>query len=356
MGRSVNLERITVGGGLVVWRQADLVWVGRRIILKGENHQYGVDGEQADLQTLLFCSLCPPGKGSYVFVFGMSRLFLPVIGLLILTASPALAAEGISQHAYKLLEPNWLFGLPITNAMVTGWVISLALILLVRWMVKKPTLIPGTGQAVIETLVGGMRDLLTPIVGKAAMVGVFPFLLALFSFIMIHNWSGLLPGVGSFGYYNEEGSLRYWVRPANADLNMTLGLAVVAMIAWFYYCIRYAGVGMFAYELFGNKADRSETPFVIYLLLIPIFFSVGIIEMVSIAFRPLSLSFRLYGNVFGGENLLARVSDLFAYILPVPFYFFELMVGVVQAFIFTLLVAIYIGLVCNHGDDEAHAH
>ncbi len=284
----------------------------------------------------------------------MKRLLHPVFFCLF--ASVSAAAESVSPYAYKLTEPTWFFGIPITNSMLTGWVISLVLILIVRRMVGKPALVPSKGQAIVESVVGGLKDLLEPIVGKHAMKGAFPFLLALFVFIMIHNWSGMLPGVGSFGYYDEKGTLLYWVRPANADLNMTLGLALVAMAAWLYYCLRYAGPRMFLFELFGNKADRGETPFVIYLLLIPIFLAVGVIEMVSIAFRPLSLSFRLYGNIFGGENLLDSMTHLFAFVLPIPFYFFEVMVGVVQAFIFTVLVAIYIGLVCNHGDDEAHAH
>ena len=284
----------------------------------------------------------------------MNRLLFSV--LIFVFAQVSASAEGVSPYAYKLTEPTWFFGIPITNSMLTGWVISLALILIVRRMVGQPTLVPGKGQAIVESIVGGLKDLLEPIVGKHAMKGAFPFLLALFLFIMIHNWSGMLPGVGSFGYYDDAGTLLYWVRPANADLNMTLGLALVAMAAWLYYCLRYAGPRMFLFELFGNKADRRETPFVIYLLLIPIFLAVGVIEMVSIAFRPLSLSFRLYGNIFGGENLLDSMTHLFAFVLPIPFYFFEVMVGVVQAFIFTVLVAIYIGLVCNHGDDDAHAH
>ena len=102
-----------------------------------------------------------------------------------------------------------------------------------------------------------------------------------------------------------------------------------------------------------NKADRKETPAEMYVLLAPSFLLVGVIEVVSIAFRPVSLSFRLFGNVFGGENLLTSMTGLAPYIVPIPFYFYEVLVGVVQALIFTLLVAIYIGLMTNH-DEEAH--
>jgi F-type H+-transporting ATPase subunit a len=85
-----------------------------------------------------------------------------------------------------------------------------------------------------------------------------------------------------------------------------------------------------------------------------IFILVGVIEIISIVFRNVSLPFRLFGNVFGGENLLFQMSAIFKWGLPVPFYFLEILIGFVQALVFTLLVAVYIGLICNHGDDHEH--
>lgn len=207
----------------------------------------------------------------------------------------------------------------------------------------------------VESFISAIRDLLEPIVGKKAFPMAFPLLMGIFIFILIHNWSGLIPGVGAFGYINESGGLHYWFRPANADLNTTLAMALVAMVAWLYIAVRSAGIKFFVYELFGNKADKKETPILIYFSLSVIFIGVGFIEIVSIIFRPISLSFRLYGNVFGGENLLVGMTGITPYLVPVPFYLYEVLVGVVQALIFTLLVAIYIGLITNHGDEE-HAH
>jgi F-type H+-transporting ATPase subunit a len=246
-----------------------------------------------------------------------------------------------------------IFGLPVTNSILTTWAISIILILVIRFSVGTPKLIPGKGQAVIENLVGGLRDLLLPIVGKKAFSMAFPLLIGLFIFIMIHNWSGLIPGVGVFGFYDEYGHLKYWMRPASADLNATFGMALVAMIAWLFISLKVAGPKFFVWELFGNKADKKETPKAIYFILAPIFLMVGLIEVVSIAFRPISLSFRLFGNVFGGENLLTSMTGMAPYLVPIPFYLYEVLVGVVQALIFTLLVAIYIGLMTNH-DEEAH--
>ncbi|TVP80890.1 MAG: F0F1 ATP synthase subunit A [Puniceicoccaceae bacterium] len=282
--------------------------------------------------------------------FQVNKL-LSTILLFPLIATSLHAAEGVSPSPYKLTE---IFGLPLTNTIVTTWVISILLIIVIRVSVGTPKLIPGKGQAVIENLIEGLRGLLEPIVGKKAFPMTFPLLIGLFLFILIHNWSGLFPGVGVFGMHDENGTLKYWMRPANSDLNATLGMALVAMLAWLFISLKVAGPKFFMWELFGNKADKKDTPKLIYLMLIPIFIGVGFIEMISIAFRPVSLSFRLYGNVFGGENLLNSMTGLAPYIVPVPFYLYEVLVGVVQALIFTLLVAIYIGLMTNH--DEEHAH
>ena len=281
----------------------------------------------------------------------MNKL-LPIVLVFLSSASLLSAADGVSPSPYKLTE---IFGLPVTNSILTTWAISILLILVIRFSVGTPKLIPGKGQAVIENLVGGLRDLLLPIVGKRAFSMAFPLLLGLFLFIVIHNWSGLVPGVGVFGhiYEGEPDKLIYWMRPASADLNATFGMALVAMIAWLFISLKVAGPKFFIWELFGNKADKKETPKVIYMLLAPIFLMVGVIEIVSIAFRPVSLSFRLFGNVFGGENLLTSMTGMKPYLVPIPFYLYEVLVGVVQALIFTLLVAIYIGLMTNH-DEEAH--
>lgn len=265
------------------------------------------------------------------------------------------AAEGsaVSPYAYELLRVG---GFPLTNAMVTSWVISLLLILVVRLALgRRPSLVPGRGQAVLESIVEGVKGLIEPIVGSRMVGPTFPLLAGLFVFILIQNWSGLLPGVGNFGSPAADGSLKYWMRPGNADLNMTLALALCTTIAWLYFILRYAGLRAIAYDLFGNKADRREIPGVIYFFLFFVFGFVGLIEVVSILFRPVSLSFRLFGNVFGGENLLTGMTDLVHWVIPVFVYFLELLIGFVQALVFTLLSAVYIGLICNHDSGE-HAH
>src|SRR5690606_15697650 len=133
-------------------------------------------------------------------------------------------------------------------------------------MVRRPKLIPGVGQSIVENVIGGLRDILEPIVGKKMIKVTFPLLICLFTFILMHNWSGLLPGVGAFGYYDESGHLKYWFRPGNADLNMTVALAIIAAVfSWGYFVLRYAGIKALFLDLFGNKADKREVPKLIYI-------------------------------------------------------------------------------------------
>ncbi len=262
-------------------------------------------------------------------------------------------SHGVTASAETLFHVG---PLPVTNSMVTSWVVAAVLIIAIRLAIRKPKLIPSRGQAMVETLVEGILELTSPIVGKKVAKHTFPLLVALFTFILIQNWSGLFPGVGTiFMVDHETGGWMEFVRPGNADLNGTVALAIVSFIGWLYFILRYAGPKLVLKDIFGNKADKNEVPAVIYYPLFLVFFAVGLIEIVSILFRPISLSFRLFGNVFGGENLLHSMSAITPWVLPVPFYFLELLIGFVQALVFTLLVSVYIGLICNHGDDHEEA-
>lgn len=284
---------------------------------------------------------------------------LSLIGLF----SPALvfaSSEGVNPSAQDLFH---LGGLPISNSIFTTWLIAALIIIAIRLAVGTPKLIPGKGQGVVEGMAQGLRDSLEPIVGKKMIGKTFPLLCGFFVFILLMNWSGLLPGVGTIKFQHEG----HWldaIRPANSDLNTTLALSVLSFVAWTYFVLRYAGFKVLVFDLFGNKADKKEVGMLMWVLLIPIFFAVGGIEVVSIAFRLISLSFRLFGNVFGGENLIHALSDpstlgAFAtYVVPAMAGLLEILVGLIQAFVFTLLSAVYIGLICNHegGHDDEHAH
>lgn len=274
-----------------------------------------------------------------------------IVGVLPCTAFAG-DEDGVSPSAYTLTK---VLGLPITNSMVTSWVFSILLIIGIQLLIKKPKLIPSRGQAIVESILESIRGVIEPIVGKPLIRHVLPLLLCLFTFILIQNWSGLIPGVGAFGHYDAHGHFLYYFRPGNADLNMTYALTIVHLAAWIYFVIRFAGPRRLLWDIFGNKADKNEIPKPIYCFLFLVFLFVGVIEVISILLRNVSLPFRLFGNVLAGENLLAGITSSFAYIVPVPFYLLETLVGFVQAFVFILLVSVYIGLICNHGPEE-HTH
>ncbi len=284
----------------------------------------------------------------------MSRVTKFALGFASLTTGVPAFAGGVETSAHALFK---IGALPVTNSMVTSWFVAIVLVVVIRLAVGRPKLVPGRGQAIVESLVQGIYDLTAPIVGPKVAMPTFPLLICLFTFILIQNWSGLFPGVGTiYMMDHKSGEWMELIRPAHADLNSTGALAIVAIVGWFYFIMRYAGPSLVLKDIFGNKADKNEVPAVIYYPLFLVFFLIGIIELVSIMFRPISLSLRLFGNVFGGESLMHAMSGMQKWGLPAPFYLLELLIGLVQAFVFTLLVSVYIGLICNHGDDHHEDH
>jgi F-type H+-transporting ATPase subunit a len=281
--------------------------------------------------------------------------------ILLLPFFPSVA-EAVSKSAEVVDFGHDLFGLHLTNSMITSWVVSLFIILIIRLSVGKPKLVPGKAQIIVESIIGTLRSIVQPIVGEKTFFPSFWLLCGLFFFIFIHNISGLFPGVGTIFFDGGVDGGSKWqpiLRPGNADLNMTFALAAVSMITWLYLISRYAGLKVILFDLFGTKAKKEVVGKVIYMFLVPLFLAVGVIEILSIVFRPVSLTFRLYGNVFGGESLLHKMMVLgesigMEFLVPLPFYFMELLIGLVQALVFMLLVAVYIGLICNHPEGEEH--
>jgi len=271
----------------------------------------------------------------------------------------AFAFLGFAAAAHGAVEPNAtalfeVFGLPITNSMVTGWAISALFILGIVLLIGKPGIIPTKGQAVFESILEALRGVFEPIVGKKVFPVAFPLLATFFLFILFHNWMGLIPGVGTMGWgHDVDGHFhitRPLIRPHNSDFNSTIALALISFGAWAIIVLKYAGPRMILFDLFGNKADKNDTPVWLYPILSLVFLIVGFIEVFSILIRPFTLSVRLFGNIYGGENLLHDTHFLFV------FYFMELLVGLIQALVFTLLTSVYIGLLCNHGDDHEEGH
>lgn len=250
--------------------------------------------------------------------------------------------------------------LPISSSMILTWIIAIGIIAFAQYATRQIKQVPDGAQNFWEWLVESLRNFLEGVIGRALVKETFWFFATIFIFILFTNWFGLIPGVGTIGWGtpNVHGELLHISRPllrgTNADLNMTFGMAITFFACWIYWAIKSNGFGGALLHVFGPK---GETTGLMKAFMICIFAVVGVLEVVSIAMRPISLAFRLFGNVFAGENMLEAMSNLIpwaAWLIPIPFYFMELLVGIVQALVFMLLTAVFTLLICSHGDEPHH--
>jgi F-type H+-transporting ATPase subunit a len=256
----------------------------------------------------------------------------------------------------------------LTNSFVFTVIVTVLIIIVARAATRKMNLVPTGAQNFIEALVETLYDTFENIVGRHMIAKVFPVIATLFIFICAANWIGLVPGVGTIGWGKPGPGLfslteidRPLLRPADADLNMTLGMAVMFMILWLFWTLRDVGLLGFLKENFAPKGQVAGWlgPF-----LIVIFLFVGCIEILSILLRPVSLSLRLFGNIFAGETLLHTMTSLglqlptplnwiASVLFPLPFFFLELLVGILQALVFSALCGVYIRLSTSHAEPGA---
>jgi len=298
----------------------------------------------------------------FLAVYGaMTAVFQPWLWLLMVPAYAMSAAEaehGLPQDAVKL--DYW--GGFITNSMVVCWLVAIGLIIFAKLATREMKSVPGPAQNLLEWLVEGLYGFLESIIGAHLVKRTFWFLATIFIFILSANWFALIPGAGTIGWGHQtsHGFVidQPLIRGANADLNLTLAMALIFFACWIVWALQELGPIGFAKELL---APKGETTGFLKVLMIVVFFAAGCLEIVSILFRPVSLSFRLYGNIFAGENMLetmARIMPGFGWLLPIPFYFMELLVGLVQALVFMLLTAVFTLLICQHEEarpEVAHA-
>ena len=239
------------------------------------------------------------------------------------------ATEGISVHLNPYVVGH-IGSMPLTATMLTVWLVMVLLIgyaLLVR---SKLALVPGKLQSVTELVIGGVYDYVLDVLGdKKVTDRFFPVIITIFVFILSINWIGLVPGVGAFGSYHE-GHLVPWLYPVSTDLNITIGLTLVA-----FFTVELAGVlGIGLWKYAGKFINFSGVmPFLL-----------GLMELISELARLVSFSFRLFGNIFAGKTLLLVAMFFVPYILPVPVYAYELFVGFIQALVFAILTLFFIKL------------
>jgi F-type H+-transporting ATPase subunit a len=251
----------------------------------------------------------------------------------------------------------------ITNSMLVTWIVAAGIIVFAQIATRNIKTIPNGIQNFWEWLVEGLYNFLESIIGRDLVRKTFWFFATIFIFILFVNWFGLIPGVGTIGWGHHDPTTglfhvdRPLLRGGNADLNMTTAMAAVFFALWLVWAIQAQGVGGFLKHLFGPK---GETTGILKVLLAVIFFMVGWLEVISILFRPVSLSFRLFGNIYAGESILEAMAHMvplwLAWLPPIPFYFMEILVGVVQALVFMLLTAVFTMLIAQHDHGPEHAH
>jgi F-type H+-transporting ATPase subunit a len=259
------------------------------------------------------------------------------------------------------VEVTRVFGFPITNSLIVTWLVAVGLIVFSHLATRNMKMVPTGAQNFLEWLVEGLRDFLEGIIGRHLVERTFWFFASIFIFILATNWVGLIPGVGTLGWGHPTSQGfkidHPFLRGANADVNMTLAMALVFFAAWIIWALQEVGPVGFLKELFAPKGESSG---LLRVLMVVVFFAAGCLEIISILFRPVSLSFRLYGNIFAGENMLEVMAKLvpgLGWLVPVPFYLLELLVGLVQALVFMLLTAVFTLLICQHpGEVPVAAH
>jgi F-type H+-transporting ATPase subunit a len=275
-------------------------------------------------------------------------------------ATSAIAAEVEPAVPLKPAELVHIGKFAITNSMLVTWIVAVGIIVFAQLATRRIESIPSGIQNFWEWLVEGLYNFLEGIIGRELVRKTFWFFATIFIFILFVNWFGLIPGVGTIGrgHYDPTPGVFHVDRPllrgGNADLNMTTAMAVIFFLLWIFWAIQANGVGGFLRHLFGPKGETSGF---LRIMLIVIFFMVGWLEVISILFRPVSLSFRLFGNIYAGESTLEVMSSMvpfLSWLIPIPFYFLELLVGIVQALVFMLLTAVFTLLIAQHGPEQAH--
>lgn len=224
----------------------------------------------------------------------------------------------------------------LTNAFLGTILVDIFLLVIVFMLHKKISLIPGFLQNGAEIIIGGFYNLTESVAGKNAMK-IFPFFATFFLFILVANWSGLIPGITSIGFY-EHGTLVPLIRSATTDFNVTFALALVSAVSTHALSINTIGI----------KEYLSR-----YFSLNPIYLFVGLLEIVSEITKIISLSFRLFGNIFAGEVVLGTIATIFAFLFPLPFLMLEVIVGLVQALVFAMLTMAFMAILSTPHHEEA---
>lgn len=230
-----------------------------------------------------------------------------------------------------------LYGLPITNSYLTSLIVIIVFIgIALYYREQSESKQKGNFYYLMQAFLRGMHGFFSTLVGTKADY-LFPLLASLFIYILLQNWFGLLPGVGSVTIRVVEDGVEHWyplLRGATADLNTTLAMALVAFAA-----VQYMGVKFLGFKTYISKFINFSNP---------INFVIGLFELISEFSRIISFSFRLFGNIFAGEVMLVIIASLVPLFVPFPFLVMETFVGFLQAVVFSMLTAVFISLAISH--------
>ena len=238
--------------------------------------------------------------------------------------------EGIHVSLQPEIIGN-LFGMPVSNSLLLGIIATLLLLGGGVFASRSLRAVPGKLQNGLELIVGGLLDFIESVLGdRKQALQFFPIVAAFFLLILVNNWIGILPGIGSI-VIEEAGhaTASPLFRSANSDLNTTLALALVSVIAAHLYGMQQLGVLAHLGKFFAFTKG-------------PIYFFVGLLELVGEFAKVLSFSFRLFGNVFAGEVLLITMMTLVPLLAPAPFFALEIFVGFIQALVFSMLTLVFL--------------
>jgi F-type H+-transporting ATPase subunit a len=248
-------------------------------------------------------------------------------------------------------EPIYHLGsFTITNSLLNTWLVVLIIIALAILVKRKISMIPRGIVNWFEVGIEEALNLFDQVTGsREKSLKVFPLIFTFFIFILLNNWLGLIPGLNAIGYIKEQNQEAIFVpyfRGGTTDLNTTLALSLIAFFLIHVFGIIAVGIWKYFNKFINIKAlieipkKFLKNPAVI--LINPIKFFVGLIEIVGEIAKVVSLSFRLFGNIFAGEVLLMSIALIFAYVVPIPFLLLEIIVGLIQALVFSMLTLVFL--------------
>lgn len=225
----------------------------------------------------------------------------------------------------------------VTNSLFIGVLVSLILIFWIRSAVRKKKLVPRGSQNIIELVFESALSFIESVTQDRTQARkFFPLIVTIFLFVLLSNWIGLLPGVSTVGLNHElpdgHATIIPFIRSTSADLNFTLALSVMVVLF-----IQFTGITALGLRGYGKKFFVSpfHKPYGLGTF-------IGLVELISEIAKLLSFSFRLFGNIFAGEVLLIVMLHLVPYIVPLPFLFLEVFVGLIQAVVFALLTLVFL--------------